>query len=128
MHWHRIASFTTGLSTAAALFSIASTGRAAQLTARDVRGDGGQAMCLGARDGEGDGSSVALWSCDNSLDQRFVFDATTGEIRSALGDRSTWCLDVNGGEAFAGNEVQLWSCNGSAAQKFSYRARSGELR
>jgi len=39
-------------------------------------------------------------------------------IQTRVSGSTGFCLDVPGGNAFAGAQLQLWTCNGTAAQHF----------
>lgn len=59
----------------------------------------------------------------------------TGPAPSLAGARSfavaakpSLCMDVDKGQAFAGNKVQLWHCTGKAPQKFILEPGAGRIR
>jgi hypothetical protein len=70
------------------------------------------------------GTPVAIWSCNNAIQQRWaVKEGTWGPIRSGAGK----CLDVHFPDMRNnGGKVQVWDCNGSDQQKWSYR--DGQIR
>ncbi|WP_063757053.1 glycosyl hydrolase family 95 catalytic domain-containing protein [Lentzea aerocolonigenes] len=72
-----------------------------------ITGNGG--LCLDASGGSSaDGTSVIVWSCSGSPNQKWSLQAN-GSI-TGIGGK---CLDVTG------TRVQLWSCNGSGAQRWT---------
>ncbi|NUT48492.1 MAG: hypothetical protein HOV94_14460, partial [Saccharothrix sp.] len=72
-----------------------------------ITGNGG--LCLDASGGSSaDGTSVILWTCSGSANQKWSLQAN-GSI-TGIGGK---CLDLTG------TRLQLWSCNGSGAQKWT---------
>ena len=52
------------------------------------------------------GTPIQIWTCNNKEQQTFVFDSSTGELKSKSNDKK--CVDLTGGSATNGNHLQLW--------------------
>ncbi|ORZ39860.1 hypothetical protein BCR44DRAFT_54811 [Catenaria anguillulae PL171] len=90
--------------------------------------DGWGNMCLDVEQSrQNDETAEAqIWGCNgNERAQRIFFDVSTYMVDDGQFGRyayritaDTWryCLDVPGGNAFAGQRVRWWKCNGSSAQ------------
>ncbi|EQC26017.1 hypothetical protein SDRG_16164 [Saprolegnia diclina VS20] len=86
-----------------------------------ARSDGGGDKCLDAYEAR-NGGTVHLWPCDsNNANQKWRFDAATGQLRHAT--HTGFCLDM---ATTTGAKPQLWTCNTPTndLQKFTYESLS----
>ena len=67
--------------------------------------------------GTANGTKVQIWTCNNTLAQRFTFNSNG----SIVGMGSGKCIDVASSGTSNGTLVQLWDCNSTGAQKWSAR-------
>lgn len=86
----------------------------------------GPGLCLDVQGGVPSwGTRVQIWGCNGTNAQQWIYDPSTGEVRSTLAPNL--CLDVQGGGAAWGTIVQIWGCNGTNAQKW-IRTPANEFR
>jgi hypothetical protein len=79
---------------------------------RELR-DGRSGLCLDIKGGKSvDGANVQVHSCHGGQNQKWVYDASTGLLRNAMGK----CLDISGNDSNVRNSqsIQLWGCSTSA--------------
>lgn len=103
------------------VFLLLSVSSANALTIASLRTSGGPIgwFCLFAWPTVGSG--IIIHTCDHPDNQQWLWDHA-GRILFRYDGMfdNPLCLDVQGGEARAGNWVQIWPCNGTAAQTFYF--------
>jgi hypothetical protein len=70
------------------------------------------------------GSRVIQWPCNSGANQRWIYDDTSGLIRSMQDPH--YCLD-NSGSYVNGANIIIWSCTGSSNQRFRVEPASGKI-
>jgi len=83
----------------------------------NIKFSGNQGMCLDLPGGASDnGNQLQVWKCLDIVNQKFVYDETTQQIR--WGGNSGKCLDVLDGTDADGTKVVLWDCHPSDDKDF----------
>ena len=86
---------------------------------RELR-DGRSNLCLDVEGGNSaNGTNVRLWSCNGSNAQKWVYDASQGYLRSALGK----CLD-NRGQTQNNGGISIYDCVDSNNLRFDWVGNS----
>jgi len=84
----------------------------------DLNGGGNKCM-QNTGNSISDGTSITIWDCDGSKNQRLYYNSRGNEIKIGNAN-SDKCLDIPGGNITDNAPLQTWTCNNTGAQKFIY--------